>query len=45
MLTYPSVFDSQIRSMEGEQFHVSLTDDIKPFCVNYTSIHTIRIQR
>ena len=34
MSAYPTVFDGQIRSMEGEQFHISLTDDVKPFCVN-----------
>ena len=31
---YPTVFDGQIRSMQGEYFHISLTDDVKPFCVN-----------
>ena len=31
---YPTVFDGQIRNMEGEKFHISLTDDAKPFCVN-----------
>ena len=31
---YPTVFDGQIRSMQGEQFHISLMDDTKPFCVN-----------
>ena len=30
----PTIFDGQIRSMEGEKFHISLTDDAKPFCVN-----------
>ena len=34
MLMYPTVFDGQIRSMEGEQFHISLTDDVKPLRVN-----------
>jgi len=34
MLMYPTIFDGQIRSMEGEQFHISLTDDVKPFRVN-----------
>ena len=27
-------FDGQIRSMQGEQFQISLVDDVKPFCVN-----------
>ena len=31
---YPTVFDGQIRSMQGEYFHISLTDNVKPFCVN-----------
>ena len=31
---YPTVFDGHIRSMQGEQFHISLMDDAKPFCVN-----------
>ena len=31
---YPTIFDGQIRSMEGEKFHISLTDDARPFCVN-----------
>ena len=30
---FPSVFDNQIRSMDGEQFHISLTRDAKPFCI------------
>ena len=34
MLAYPTVFDGQIRSMEGEQFHITLTEDIEPFCFN-----------
>ena len=31
---YPTVFDGRIRTMEGEEFHISLTTDAKPFCVN-----------
>ena len=31
---YPTVFDGQIRSMQGEYFHISLIDNVKPFCVN-----------
>ena len=31
---FPSVFDEQIRTMTGEEFHISLTQDAKPFCVN-----------
>ena len=31
---FPSVFDGQIKTMEGEQFHISLTDNAQPFCVN-----------
>ena len=33
-LEYHTVFDGQIRSMEGEQFHISLTDDVTAFCIN-----------
>ncbi len=34
MKEFPSVFDGQIRTMMGEEFHISLTDNAKPFCVN-----------
>ena len=34
MREFLSVFDGQIKTMEGEKFHISLTDDAKPFCVN-----------
>ena len=34
MMEFPTVFDGQIKNMEGELFHISLTDDAKPFCVN-----------
>ena len=27
-------FDRQIRSMQSEQFYISLLDSVKPFCVN-----------
>ena len=30
---FPSVFDGQIRTMIGEELHISLTADAKPFCV------------
>ena len=30
---YPMVFDGMVKSMEGEYFHIALTDDAKPFCV------------
>jgi len=30
---YPTVFDGRIRTMEGEEFHITLTADAKPFCV------------
>lgn len=33
MSEFPSVFDGQIRTMPGEKFHISLTDDAQPFCV------------
>ena len=34
MQEYPTVFDGLIKTMEGEKFHISLTDNAKPFCVN-----------
>ena len=34
MKDFPSVFDRQIRTMTGEEFHILLTDNAKPFYVN-----------
>ena len=34
MTEFPIIFNGQVRSMEGEQFHISLTDNATPFCVN-----------
>ena len=31
---FPTVFDGNIRSMDGEEFHIHLIDDAKLFCVN-----------
>ena len=33
MEEFPSVFDGQVRTMPGEQFHIALTKDAHPFCV------------
>ena len=33
MQEFPSVFDGRIQTMEGEKFHIALTDNAKPFCV------------
>ena len=33
-LEFPSVFDGHIKTMEGEMFHIALTKDAQPFCVN-----------
>ena len=30
---FPTVFDGLIKTMEGEKFHIALTDDALPFCV------------
>ena len=30
---FPSVFDGQVRVMDGEQFHITLTENAVPFCV------------
>ena len=34
MKEFPEIFNEQIKTMDGEEFHISLTDDAKPFCVN-----------
>ena len=34
MAEFPTVFDGQIHTMPGESFHISLTEDARPFCVN-----------
>ena len=31
---YPTVFDGHIRVMQGEEFHISLATNVKPFCVH-----------
>ena len=31
---FPSIFDGQVRTMDGETFHITLTEDAQPFCVN-----------
>ena len=28
-----TVFDNKVNPMEGEQFHIALVDEAKPFCV------------
>ena len=33
MNEFPSVFDGQIKTMEGKNFQIALTDNTKPFCV------------
>ena len=33
MKEFPSVFDGRIKTMEGENFHISLRSNAKPFCV------------
>lgn len=33
MKEFPTVFNGQIKTMKGEEFHISLTDNAKPFCV------------
>ena len=30
---FPTVFDGLIRAMDGEEFHIHLSSDAKPFCV------------
>ena len=31
---FSTVFDGQVRTIEGEEFHISLTIDARPFCIN-----------
>ena len=31
---FPTVFDGLIKTMEGEKFHIILSENAKPFCVN-----------
>ena len=33
-IEFPRVFDGLIRNMRGEEFHITLATDAKPFCVN-----------
>ena len=33
MAEFPSIFSGQVYTMPGEQFHISLTEDVRPFCV------------
>ena len=33
MNEFPSVFDNKVKHMKGEQFHIALIDNAKPFCV------------
>ena len=31
---FPTVINGQVKTMEGEKFHIALADDAKPSCVN-----------
>ena len=31
---FPTVFDGQIRVMQGEEFHIAISETAKPFCVH-----------
>ena len=33
-LEYLTAFDGQIKTMDGERFHITFTKDAKPFCIN-----------
>ena len=33
MLEFASVFDGQVRTMQGEKFHISLVEGAVPFCI------------
>ena len=43
-LAYPIIFDGQIRSMEGEQFHISLTDDVSHSTSTLLDLYHSRIE-
>ena len=30
---FPTVFDGNIKQMDGEKFHITLTEGAKPFCI------------
>jgi len=34
MSAFPTIFDGHIRVMQGEEFHIAITDAAKPFCVH-----------
>ena len=34
MTAFPMVFDGQIRVVQGEEFHIDISDTAKPFCVH-----------
>ena len=34
MTSFPTVFDGQIRVVQGEEFHIAVEDTAKPFCVH-----------
>ena len=34
MTAFPTVFDGQIRVMQGEEFHITIAETAKPFCVH-----------
>ena len=36
-MQFPTVFNSNIRVMEGETFHISILSDVVPFCVKTPS--------
>jgi len=40
MKEFPTVFDGQVRVMEGEEFHIQLQDNAIPFCIK--TPHTMR---
>ena len=33
MASFPSVFDGQVKTMEGEKFRIELASNAQPFCV------------
>ena len=34
VVDFPTVFDGQVKTMDGEEFHIELVDGAQPFCVH-----------
>jgi len=34
IVAFPTVFDVQIRVMQGKEFHIAISETAKPFCIH-----------